>query len=91
MVERGVAWIVAGGNGKVRYRGVIRNNAWLNLRAAALNLRRLENLGLTVTDGAWTLASTPCTAASQDAERPYPGHTTLRPGPQATPTAGAAS
>jgi len=56
MVERGVAWIVAGGNRKVRYHGVIKNNAWLHLRAAALNLRRLQNLGLTVHNGTWTLA-----------------------------------
>jgi hypothetical protein len=56
MVERGVAWIVAGGNRKVRYRGVIKNNAWLHLRAAALNLRRLRTLGLTTQNGTWVLA-----------------------------------
>ena len=44
MVERSIAWLVAGGNRKVRYRGVTKNNAWLHTRTAALNLRRLSNL-----------------------------------------------
>ena len=56
MVERGIAWIVAGGNRTVRYRGVTKNNAWLHLRAAALNLRRLRTLGLSVQHGSWALA-----------------------------------
>ncbi len=56
MVERSVAWLVAGGNRKVRYRGVTKNNAWLHTRSAALNLRRLLNLGLIRHDGAWALA-----------------------------------
>jgi IS5 family transposase len=56
MVERTIAWLTAGGNRRVRYRGTIKNNAWLHHRAAALNLRRLLALGLTRTDGTWTLA-----------------------------------
>jgi len=56
MVERSIGWLVAGGNRKVRYRGVTKNNAWLHTRSAALNLRRLLNLGLTRTDGAWAVA-----------------------------------
>lgn len=56
MVERSIAWLVAGGNRKVRYRGVTKNNAWLHTRSAALNLRRLLNLGLTRTNGAWAVA-----------------------------------
>ena len=56
MVERSIAWLVAGGNRKVRYRGVTKNNAWLHNRTAALNLRQLLNLGLTRHDGAWALA-----------------------------------
>jgi len=56
MVERSIAWLVAGRNRRVRYRGVRKNNAWLHTRSAALNLRRLLNLGLTRTDGAWVLA-----------------------------------
>ena len=56
MVERSIAWLVAGGNRKVRYRGVEKNDAWLHTRTAALNLRRLLNLGLVRHDGAWALA-----------------------------------
>lgn len=55
MVERGIAWLVANGNRRVRYRGVARNNAWLTLRVSALNLRRLVNLGLRHDDG-WAIA-----------------------------------
>ena len=40
-------WPAVHGNRRVRYRGVIKNNHWLHHRAAALNLRRLVNLGLT--------------------------------------------
>jgi IS5 family transposase len=55
MVERTIAWLVTRGHRKVRYRGVDRNQQWLATRLAALNLRRLINLGLTH-DGAWALA-----------------------------------
>ena len=56
-VERAIAWLTARGNRRVPYRGVAKNNAWLHHRAAALNLRRLINLGLTPTsDGNWALA-----------------------------------
>ncbi|MFD8478540.1 hypothetical protein [Kitasatospora sp. NPDC059673] len=48
-----MAWLVAGGNRRAPYRGVLKNNTWLHNRAATLNLRRLINLGLTHT---WTLA-----------------------------------
>jgi IS5 family transposase len=54
MVERSIAWLVARGNRRVRYRGVTRNQQGLSVRVAAINLRRLVNLGL-VHDGAWTL------------------------------------
>ena len=55
-VERAIAWLVAHGNRRVPYRGIIKNNTWLHHRAAALNLRRLVNLGLTRTsDGTWAL------------------------------------
>ncbi|GAA1773110.1 hypothetical protein GCM10009734_97620 [Nonomuraea bangladeshensis] len=56
MVERAVAWLVARGNRRLRYRGTAANDRWLHHRAAALNLRRLINLGLTHTSGTWTLA-----------------------------------
>ena len=56
-VERAIAWLVAHGNRRVPYRGITKNNTWLHHRAAALNLRRLVNLGLTRTsDGTWALA-----------------------------------
>lgn len=55
MVERSIAWLTRG-NRKVRYRGVAKNNHWLRHRAAALNLRRLINLGLTNTGSTWAIA-----------------------------------
>ena len=58
MAERSIAWLVAKGNRRLRYRGVARNEAWLNRRVAALNLRRLVVLGLTRSAGTWVLAGT---------------------------------
>jgi hypothetical protein len=56
-VERAIAWLTARGSRRVPYRGITRNNGWLHHRAAALNLRRLVNLGLTRTaEGTWALA-----------------------------------
>lgn len=57
MVERSIAWLVADGCRRVRYRGVARNQIGLSLRAAALNLRRLINLGL-LHDGTWRITTT---------------------------------
>ena len=56
MVERSIAWLTARGNRRLRYRGIDKNNAWLHHRTAALNLRRLLNLGLNHRDGAWAIA-----------------------------------
>jgi IS5 family transposase len=56
MVERSIAWLVARGNRRVRYRGVIRNQQGLSVRVAAINLRRLINLGL-AHDRTWTLTA----------------------------------
>lgn len=56
MVERSIAWLVANGHRRVRYRGVERNRLGLYTRAATINLRRLLNLGLTWNNG-WTLAT----------------------------------
>ena len=56
MVERSIAWLVRGGNRRVRYRGVAKNDHWLHHRAAAINLRRLVNLGLDHNGTAWALA-----------------------------------
>ncbi|UIX32872.1 IS1182 family transposase [Streptomyces sp. GQFP] len=54
-VERAIAWLVANGNRRAPHRGIIANNIWLHHRAAALNLRRLINLGLTRTGTTWHL------------------------------------
>ncbi len=54
MVERSIAWLTRGAR-RVPYRGVAKNNDWLHHRIAALNLRRLLALGLTISDGAWAL------------------------------------
>ena len=57
LVERSIAWLVADGHRRVRYRGVERNRLGLTIRAAAINLRRLLNLGLTHTADGWSLAT----------------------------------
>ena len=54
MVERSLAWLTRG-NRRVRYRGVTKNDTWLHLRVAAINLRRLLVLGLHH-NGNWALA-----------------------------------
>jgi IS5 family transposase len=56
MVERSIAWLVANGHRRVRYRGVERNRQALSIRAAVLNLRRLLNLGLNHTAQSWEIA-----------------------------------
>ena len=55
MAERSIAWLVAHGHRRVRYRGVVRNQVWLSARIAAINLRRLINLGLDHSGG-WILS-----------------------------------
>lgn len=54
MVERSIAWLVRGAR-RVPYRGIEKNDNWLHHRAAALNLRRLLTMGLTIENGAWVL------------------------------------
>ena len=54
MVERSIACLTRG-NRRVPHRGIRRNNAWLRLRIAGLNLRRLLALGLTVNEDSWAL------------------------------------
>ena len=56
MVERTIAWLVANGHRRVRYRGIERNRLGLNIRAATINLRRLLNLGLHW-NNAWQLVT----------------------------------
>ena len=55
MVERSIAWLTRG-NRRVPYRGIEKNNNWLHHRVAALNLRRLLVMGLTLENGNWVLA-----------------------------------
>jgi hypothetical protein len=55
MVERSIAWAVRG-NRRVPFRGVKKNHAWWILRTAAVNLKRLLNLGLTSHNDTWALA-----------------------------------
>jgi IS5 family transposase len=57
MVERSIAWMVADAHRRVRFRGVERNQMGISLRIAAINLRRLINLGL-AHDGGWALSTT---------------------------------
>ena len=57
MVERSIAWLTRG-HRRVPHRGVVKNNAWLHTRVAALNLRRLLTLGLHLDHGRWALAAT---------------------------------
>jgi transposase len=57
MVERSIAWLIGpkGRCRKLRYRGVAANDWWLHTRMAALNLRRLINLGLTRQHSGWAI------------------------------------
>jgi IS5 family transposase len=56
MVERSIAWLVTRGHRRVPYRGVARNQLGISLRVAAINLRRLINLGLTRDPTGWLLS-----------------------------------
>lgn len=49
-----VAWLVARGNRRLRYRGAQANDRWLHHR----NLRRLVNLGLSYINNTSTLTPT---------------------------------
>jgi IS5 family transposase len=57
MVERSIAWLVANNSRRVRYRGVKRNQLGLSLRVAAINLRRLVNLGLSHNGATWEITA----------------------------------
>lgn len=56
-IERVISQIASRGGRriKLRYLGAVKNNAWLQDRAAALNLRNLISRGLTRRDQAWML------------------------------------
>lgn len=55
-VERGVAHLVANNHRRVRFRGVEPNKLGLSLRASAINLRRLVNLGLSHNGNTWNIS-----------------------------------
>jgi hypothetical protein len=57
-IERVVSQVAnqGGQRVKLRYRGTIKNHAWLKRRTAALNLRNLIGRGLTRIDRTWALA-----------------------------------
>ena len=57
MVERTIAWLVANRGRRVRFIGIDANKLGLSLRAAALNLRRLINLGLDHNGTTWAITS----------------------------------
>ena len=46
MVERSIAWLVSDHYRRARFRGAEKNQMGLTTRVAAINLRRLVNLGL---------------------------------------------
>jgi len=54
MVERSIAWMTRGAR-RLRYIGTTKNDAWWQLRAAAINLRKLTQLGLNTTTNGWVL------------------------------------
>ena len=53
-VERTIAWLTRHRARRVPYRGIKPNQQWLTTPTAAINLRRLINLGLTHTTTGWT-------------------------------------
>lgn len=57
MVERTIAWFTARGHRKVRYRGTERNQFFIHTRSAAINLRRLLQMGLQKRGTGWVLAT----------------------------------
>ena len=54
MAERTIAWLVRN-NRRCPYRGTRKNRHWLKLRAAAVNLTRLANLGLHHNGTTWAI------------------------------------
>ena len=58
MVERCIAWLIGqkGRCRQLRYRGIAANDLWLHHRIAALNLRRLLNLGPDRQPTGWVIA-----------------------------------
>ncbi|WP_372516241.1 transposase [Streptomyces noursei] len=78
-VERVIAWLVAHGNRRLPCRGTIKGERWIHHRAAALNLRRLINLGLNRHNGL-RFPREPCLPAQTPDLLHYSGED--GPGPQ---------
>ena len=57
-VERAIAWLTRHQARRVPYRGLARNQQWLTTPTAAINLRRLINLGLNHGPTGWALNPT---------------------------------
>jgi len=57
MIERTIAWLVKDNHRRLRYRGIEANQLSWSHRCAAVNLKRLLNLGLTHDNG-WTISAT---------------------------------
>ena len=57
MIERTIAWLVRGQNRRLRYLGIEKNKIWLAHRAAAVNLMRMLNLGLSHDGSTWLVAT----------------------------------
>ena len=55
MAERSIAWLTRAKARRVPYRGAAANQLWLTTRAAAVNLTRLTNLGITHNNTEFTL------------------------------------
>jgi len=55
MVERSISWLVGTRHRRVRYRGIERNQAGFHIRVAAINLRRIINLGLALDNNTWII------------------------------------
>ena len=55
MVERTLVWLVGKNARQVRYRGIERNKLFHSHRAAAVNLTRLVNLGVSHDGTTWVM------------------------------------
>lgn len=60
MIERTIAWLVRNNGRRVRFRGIDKNRDDWSVRCAAINLKRLLNLGLELDHpgGTWTINPT---------------------------------